>query len=293
MIQQSHKPKKTASRSTSGSVKCYTRKQIIQHWCLVIVVFICVIALTAALVNLVREHIKIQHVQQDQEQLLQSYDFNPGNIISDDNFFNSSAMTRDEVQSFLDDQGGDLASMTFDTEDMSGDSICSDWSGAQGESAALIIADSATACGISQKVLLTMLQKEQHLVTATDPSDFQLKSAMGLSCPDDDSCDPAYAGFFRQVYGAAKRFRYYIAHERRYDYHAGRLNYIQYNPIASCGGSDVYIENTATALLYIYTPYQPNEAALAAGSGTGDDCSSYGNRNFDLIYNTWFGDPRA
>lgn len=281
------------SGATQRPVKRYTRKQIIQHWLLVIGVIVCVVALTTAIVNAVRTHIKIQHVQQDQELLLEHYDFNPGNIISDSNFFNGSAMTLEDVQSFLDEQGGDLASMTFDTEDISGEGLCSDWQGAEGESAALIITDSAKACGISQKVLLTMLQKEQHLITATNPSEFQLKSAMGLSCPDDDSCDPTYAGFFKQVYGAAKRLRYYVAYEHRYDYHAGRLNYIQYNPIASCGGSDVYIENTATALLYIYTPYQPNEAALAAGSGTGDDCSSYGNRNFDLIYNTWFGDPRA
>ena len=62
--------------------------------------------------------------------------------------------------------------------------------------------------------------------------------------------------------------------------------------VAGCGGSDVYIENKATALLYIYTPYQPNEAALAAGAGEGDSCSSYGNRNFSIIYRGWFGDAR-
>ena len=43
----------------------------------------------------------------------------------------------------------------------------------------------------AQKVLLTMLQKEQHLVTATAPTDFQIRAAMGLSCPDDANCDPA------------------------------------------------------------------------------------------------------
>ena len=57
--------------------------------------------------------------------------------------------------------------------------------------------------------------------------------------------------------------------------------------------AEVYIENTATALLYIYTPYQPNLAALEAGAGEGDACSTYGNRNFSIIYSGWFGDPRA
>ncbi len=53
--------------------------------------------------------------------------------------------------------------------------------------------------------------------------------------------------------------------------------------------SNVNIVNLATAALYDYTPYQPNAAALAAGYGTGDSCSSYGNRNFYLYFNDWFG----
>lgn len=158
--------------------------------------------------------------------------------------------------------------------------------------AAAIIDKSARACGISQKVLLTVMQKEQHLVTAVEPTDLQYKAAMGLSCPDDANCDPAYAGFFRQVYGAAHRYQYYVAHESAYGYHANALNYIQYHPDAGCGGTNVYIENKATALLYIYTPYQPNDASLAAGFGEGDSCSSYGNRNFALIYTNWFGAAR-
>ena len=64
-----------------------------------------------------------------------------------------------------------------------------------------------------------------------------------------------------------------------------------YSPNEACGASDVYIYNDATAVLYIYTPYQPNAAALAAGTGTGDECSSYGNRNFMIIYTSYFGSP--
>src|SRR5690606_24086380 len=44
----------------------------------------------------------------------------------------------------------------------------------------------------------------------------------------------------------------------------------------------------ATANLYIYTPYRPNVAALAAGYGSGDSCSTYGNRNFYNFYVDWF-----
>lgn len=256
---------------------------------------LCVLALIMGLVRFVQWQHEISTVQNEQAAAARQYGFNPGNIIADGQFFNGNAMSQAEVQSFLDEQGAScsgsrcLKSMTFDTPDRPADGLCSAYAGAKGESAAAIIDKSARACGLSQKVLLTMLQKEQHLVTATAPTDFQYKAAMGLSCPDDASCDPAYAGFFNQVYGAAKRYQYYRAHEGDYRYHAKALNYVAYHPNASCSGSPVYIENEATALLYIYTPYQPNAAALQAGDGEGDSCSSYGNRNFSIIYRGWFG----
>jgi hypothetical protein len=45
--------------------------------------------------------------------------------------------------------------------------------------------------------------------------------------------------------------------------------------------------------LYDYTPYTPNAAALNNLYGTGDACSSYGNRNFWRYYSDWFGNPAA
>src|SRR5690606_12807423 len=58
---------------------------------------------------------------------------------------------------------------------------------------------------------------------------------------------------------------------------------------SACGRGPVYVENIATAALYYYTPYQPNAAALRAGFGEGDGCSSYGNRNFYNYFTDWFG----
>ncbi len=55
----------------------------------------------------------------------------------------------------------------------------------------------------------------------------------------------------------------------------------------------VLMRNQATAALYYYTPYPPNAAALANLCGTGDGCSAYGNRNFWVFYNTWFGPTTA
>lgn len=257
------------------------------------------LALIVGLVRFVGWRVQVDEAVASQEQLQTKYDFNPGNIISDGLFFNGNALSEQQVNAIIEKQGAAcsgekcLKSMTFSTESQPANEYCEAYEGGPNESAAAIIYKSGKACDISQKVLLTVLQKEQHLLTATDPSDFQFKSAMGLSCPDDANCDPEYAGFFKQVYGAAKRYQYYVQHEDRYGYHAGTLNYIQYNPDASCGGSNVYIENKATALLYIYTPYQPNTAALNAGVGEGDACSTYGNRNFAIIYNSMFGSPRG
>ena len=62
---------------------------------------------------------------------------------------------------------------------------------------------------------------------------------------------------------------------------------IAYNPQASCGSSIITPANTATAALYNYTPYQPNEAA----KNDGDDCSSWGNLNFYGFWKVWFGSP--
>jgi putative cell wall-binding protein len=71
---------------------------------------------------------------------------------------------------------------------------------------------------------------------------------------------------------------------------------VRFSPDASCGTSNVLIENIATAALYHYTPYQPNAAALAAGDravSPYDSCAAYGNRNFSLYYNSWFGNPTS
>lgn len=153
-----------------------------------------VVALVTGLVHFLRWYNDLQVAEARQLELSQQYNFDPGNIISDGQFFNGNAMSEAEIQAFLESKGGAIASMRFDTQTQKADDLCGKYQGAAKESAAAIIEKSGRACKVSQKVLLTVLQKEQHLVTATDPSDFQLKSAMGLSCPDDDSCDPQYAG---------------------------------------------------------------------------------------------------
>ncbi|HWU05099.1 MAG TPA: hypothetical protein VN520_01600, partial [Streptomyces sp.] len=227
--------------------------------------------------------------------------FRAGDIISDAFFFDGWAMSESDVQRFLDAKGAGcrtgsdgtpcLRAYRQDTQDKPGDDRCARYIGAAGESAARIITKVAQACGISTRVLLVILQKEQSLVTNTGSSlnERRYREAMGFACPDTAACNPAYNGFFNQVYSGARQFKNYAASPRSYGYRAGQVNTIRFHPDSTCGSTQVFIYNQATAGLYNYTPYQPNDAALRAGYGTGDRCSAYGNRNFFHYFTDWFG----
>ncbi|MEL4319007.1 hypothetical protein WJX64_08335 [Leifsonia sp. YIM 134122] len=223
--------------------------------------------------------------------------FNAGNIISDAVFYNSSAMTEAQVQSFLNARVPTcrtgytcLKSYTQNTTSQSAKvEGCSAYTGRANQSAASIIYSVAVACGINPQSLIVLLEKEQGLVSDTWPTSGIYRKAMGYGCPDTADCDANFYGFFNQVYNAAWQFKKYRYNPSIRGYQAGRNNVIQWSPNAACGSSTVYIENQATAGLYIYTPYRPNAAALNNLYGTGDGCSAYGNRNFWRIFNDWFG----
>ncbi len=224
--------------------------------------------------------------------------FNPENIISDALFYDSAAMTSGEIQAFLDAKIGTcrngkclnvlsagISSRGEVKSQTTGNVICSAIQGGTMRVSELIYRVQVS-CGISAKVILAILQKEQGLTTSTAPSDWNLSAAMGASCPDTAPCDPAFAGVGPQILKGTQQLKTYQA--ARFGKQPGR-NYIGYSPTASCGGTYLNIQNYATAALYNYTPYQPNAAALAAGSGLGDACSAYGNRNFYRFYSDWFG----
>ncbi|KQO99417.1 hypothetical protein [Leifsonia sp. Leaf264] len=227
----------------------------------------------------------------------QGKDFNAGMIMSDEVFYNPSTMSTSAVQAFLEARvptcrSGYTCLKSFrqsTTSQPARSEGCSAFSGASNESAAAIIVKVAQSCGINPRVILVLLEKEQGLVTDTWPGANQYRKATGYACPDTADCDAAYNGFFNQVYNAAWQFKKYRARPADRGYVAGRTNTIQWNPNGACGSSQVYIENQATAGLYVYTPYRPNAAALANMYGTGDGCSAYGNRNFWRMFTDWFG----
>jgi hypothetical protein len=228
--------------------------------------------------------------------------FNAGNIISDSLFFDSNAMTEAGIQSFLSSKIGSCSNsnclnvLRTTTRNVpavyssNGTLVCNPYAGAGTETAAAIIFKVQQACGISAKVLLVTLQKEQSLVTRNSVTLGVLERAMGYGCPDTTggACASQYYGFFNQVYEGAWQLKRYGTSPVFGYFQPGNKS-IQWNPNANCGSTVVNIQNRATAALYNYTPYQPNAPALNNLYGLGDGCSAYGNRNFWAYYNDWFG----
>jgi len=259
---------------------------------------------------------------------LSGSEFRAGRIIDDSIFFNTSTIGSSDIQLFLNskvpscDTSGTqpyadttraaygtsrgypppytcLRYYSQDTPSKGAESgLCNQYNGGL-KSAASIIYDVGQACGINPRVLIVLLQKEQRLVTDDWPWPIQYTKATGYGCPDtplginvdanQNGCYDEFEGFFNQVYTAARQFKRYARDESFFRYRPHRDNYIQYNPNVGCGGTNVYIQNQATAGLYNYTPYQPNASALANLYGSGDDCGAYGNRNFWRLFNDWFG----
>jgi hypothetical protein len=233
-------------------------------------------------------------------------DFHADRIADDSIFFNAGTLSTSDIQNFLNSKvptcdtnhagsGSNqppftcLKDYSQSISGKSADAYCPGAVGGGTKSAAQIISDVANACQVNPEVLIVLLQKEQSLVTDTWPWTSQYQYATGYGCPDTSGCDVNYSGFFNQVWNAAHQFQRYIKQPGSFNYAVGRSSYVQYNPNAGCGGTNLTMQTSATAALYNYTPYQPNTAALNNLYGTGDSCSAYGNRNFWRLFNDWFG----
>ena len=238
--------------------------------------------------------------------------FNASNIMSDAVMTNKSSMSEAQIQAFLrsknacnDTNVGKAAqypNMRYNIKN--GKFVCLAEESFNGESAARIIWQAGQDYNINPQVLIVLLEKEQGLITDTWPnSNVQYRSATGYGCPDTAACDTKYYGFKNQVRNAANFFRAYQTGNHGWyktvwpgDKYTGAwtpFNYnLQLHPNIGCGTVSTHIANRATASLYSYTPYRPNQAALNAQTGTGDGCSSYGNRNFWMFFSNWFGDTQ-
>lgn len=228
--------------------------------------------------------------------------FDPGLIISDSVFYDFGTMTVDEIQRFLNAKNPNckakstgpacLKDYRMDTQAKPGESgRCDPLPAKTDQSAAQIIFDVANACKINPRVLLVVLQKEQGLVQAPNPTEYMYRAALGYGCPDNkpEICGKGstITGLFNQLYRGAGQLQWYGDPRGSFTYlKVGTNVSVRYYPddnrTVKCGSKTFMLKSQATAALYYYTPYTPNDAALKNLYGTGDNCSAYGNRNFWL-----------
>lgn len=231
--------------------------------------------------------------------------FYPGRLISDEKMMDYGSMSEADIQAFLSAKNGCgnrdygyyqqlMARSGYVWHWADGHFVCLSEERfgdgeviGTGDTAAHIIWQAAVDNKINPQVLLVMLQKETGLITDPIPNNGDYRKAMGYGCPDTAACSSQYYGFKNQVFRAAELMRDVMTGGWS-NYPVGE-RYVAYHPNAACGGAVIHIQNRATSALYGYTPYQPNAAAWAAGYGTGDACSSYGNRNYVLYFVDWFG----
>jgi hypothetical protein len=223
-------------------------------------------------------------------------DFKAGHIIDDDVFRNASTMSPQEIQNFLVKKDStclkDFKTQTLHDSDGDGNGDEPYGKGNQNKArASKVIWQASQIYDINPQVFLITLQKEQGLLTRDDCPDWRYQTALGFGCPDDEPCDSSAYGFTRQLDYGGWHFRGYFEDSLAYVPYSPGKNSVDYHPRDSCGSSQVNIRNRATAALYSYTPYQPNQAALNNLDGTGDSCSAYGNRNFWRDFNRFFKDP--
>lgn len=191
----------------------------------------------------------------------QDENFSPNYIIGDFEILNYDSMDLQFVREFLISKGGYLATASFSNPD------------GKMMTAAEIIYDRAITNKVNPRFLIVLLQKEQSLIEDKNPTQSQLDWACGYGCPDGDSCNPRWQGFWKQINSASLQFRDYMDNPQLYTYKAGNT-YTFTNPYASNGNATTTIVtpvNQATAALYNYTPHVYN-----------------GNYNFWKIWNRYF-----
>lgn len=170
-------------------------------------------------------------------------EFDPNNIISDEEILDYNSMTEIEIQELLNHRNSFLA--TYMVADPNGLMM----------SAARVIYDRAVTNLISPKFLIVLLQKEQSLIEDPTPTQRQLDWATGYGCPDSGGCNERWRGLWKQINSASLQFRDYMDNPHLYRYRVG-----QTYTVTNTGREPSIITpaNRATAGLYNYTPHVYN-----------------------------------
>lgn len=206
--------------------------------------------------------------------------FDPTKIISDDNMRDWDCMTQADIQAFLNTQSGPLKSLVT-TDHAAGKYGAG--STTVTKPAAQIIYEACQAWQISPRVMLTLLQKEQSLLSGgySGTLSHALARAVGAGCPGGP--ENAYPGFGSQIWFGARLLDGYG--EKK---HGSTIDFWK-PPFTTYAG--VNTANLATYKLYVYNP------VIGCPSKYYYDPTKYSglsaNANFWVIYRKHFGDTFA
>lgn len=188
-----------------------------------------------------------------------AFEFTPNYLISDAEMTDVSSMSQDEIQAFLDAYGtlGQREFVDVDDEE---------------KPTAQIIADAAKRNGISPRVILVMLQKEQSLIDDESPAQSQLDWAMGYGICDGCTYETSAAQRFRGIAKQINSSTLQLADGYLADLEQNGETVIGMGPgiTTLIDDIDVTPANDATAALYTYTPHL------------------HGNQNFVKLWIQWF-----
>lgn len=174
-------------------------------------------------------------------------------ILTNAEFTNSNALTAAQVQKFLNKTPYGKSCLASYTEGAT--------STTKGKTAAQLIVAAAKKNGINPLILIVRLQVEQGLISAKTCSKTRLNKAFGCGCADGKVCPPPQdAGFGNQLNCAAKTF------SNLYNGGAAQDGWKAGKPKKSCDPNPptctpkkspytVIPANTATAVMYAYTPW--------------------------------------
>lgn len=230
----------------------------------------------------------------------------------------SAKMSKAQIQSFLSNKGSGLATRSYKLDCYGADSKEREWYTSIGAPcdkkvpAAHIIYYVGRIYGINPQVILATLQKEQSLITSSNPTSWQINNAMGYNCPTSGSCSSP--GFFVQLDHGTWVLRYHYERAR------GNMDWWRPSTTWTCGSAKSYykpnlypgtstrfydgngvhyrthkIANPATSALYCYTPHAYNNPDGLYGLPKYGTKGQYytGSYNFTIWFQRWFGSAYA